>query len=126
MRDVKPGEMIVIDDEEAEPRSIMYSTCKPAHCAHCIFEYVYFARPDSIIDGESVYQARLNMGRILARETKDIKADVVISVPDSGTPAAIGYGLEAGIPCGRAHQEQIHRPDLHPATQKQRLKRGCG
>ena len=116
------GEMIVIDDEEAEPRSIMYSTCKPAHCAHCIFEYVYFARPDSIIDGESVYQARLNMGRILARETKDIKADVVISVPDSGTPAAIGYGLEAGIPFveGLTKNKYIGRTFIQP-TQKQRL-----
>ncbi|CDE94670.1 MULTISPECIES: amidophosphoribosyltransferase [Acidaminococcus] len=122
VRDVKPGEMIVIDNEETEPKSIMYSTHKPAHCAHCIFEYVYFARPDSIIDGESVYQARLNMGRILARETRGIKADVVISVPDSGTPAAIGYGLEAGIPFveGLTKNKYIGRTFIQP-TQKQRL-----
>lgn len=122
VRDVKPGEMIVIDNEETEPKSIMYSTHVPAHRAHCIFEYVYFARPDSIIDGESVYQARLNMGRILARETKGIKADVVISVPDSGTPAAIGYGLEAGIPFveGLTKNKYIGRTFIQP-TQKQRL-----
>lgn len=122
VRDVQPGEMVIIDDENAEPRSIMYADHMPKHGARCIFEYVYFARPDSIIDGESVYQARLNMGRILARETKDIKADVVISVPDSGTPAAIGYGLEAGIPFveGLTKNKYIGRTFIQP-TQKQRL-----
>jgi amidophosphoribosyltransferase len=122
VRDVKPGELIVINDEEKEPQSIMYSTHRPAHCAHCIFEYVYFARPDSIMDGESIYKARVNMGRILARETKDIHADIVISVPDSGTPAAIGYGLEAGIPFleGLTKNKYVGRTFIQP-TQKQRL-----
>ena len=70
----------------------------PAKRAHCVFEYVYFARTDSVIDKQSVYQARINMGRELAKETKDIKADIVISVPDSGTAAAVGYSLESGVP----------------------------
>jgi amidophosphoribosyltransferase len=65
--------------------------------AACIFEYVYFARPDSVLDGISVSRARRDMGRQLARERK-IEADIVISVPDSGTPAALGYSLESGIP----------------------------
>ncbi|MDD4320065.1 MAG: amidophosphoribosyltransferase [Acidaminococcaceae bacterium] len=122
VRDVAPGEMIVIEDETKEPKSIMYSTKKPKKMAHCIFEYVYFARPDSIMDGESIYEARVNMGRQLARETKDIKADIVISVPDSGTPAAIGYGLEAGIPFmeGLTKNKYIGRTFIQP-TQKQRL-----
>ncbi len=122
VRDVAPGEMIVIEDETKEPKSIMYSTKKPKKKAHCIFEYVYFARPDSIMDGESIYEARVNMGRQLARETKDIKADIVISVPDSGTPAAIGYGLEAGIPFmeGLTKNKYIGRTFIQP-TQKQRL-----
>ncbi len=122
IRDVLPGEMLVIKDDNAEPESIMYATARPEHKAHCIFEYVYFARPDSVIDGESVYLARVNMGRQLARETKQIKADVVISVPDSGTPAAIGYGMEAGIPFveGLTKNKYIGRTFIQP-TQKQRL-----
>ncbi len=122
IRDVKPGEMLVIKDDYEEPESIMYAKIKPEHKAHCIFEYVYFARPDSVIDGESVYLARINMGRQLARETKDIKADVVISVPDSGTPAAIGYGLESGIPFveGLTKNKYVGRTFIQP-TQKQRL-----
>ena len=122
VRDIKPGEMIVIEDAKAEPKSIMYTTHKPKKTAHCIFEYVYFARPDSIMDNQSIYEARVNMGRALARETKDIKADIVISVPDSGTPAAIGYGLEAGIPFveGLTKNKYIGRTFIQP-TQKQRL-----
>ena len=122
VRDVKPGEMIVIEDEKTEPKSIMYSTKNPKKTAHFVFEYVYFARPDSIMDGESIYEARVNMGRQLARETKNIKADIVISVPDSGTPAAIGYGLEAGIPFmeGLTKNKYIGRTFIQP-TQKQRL-----
>ena len=122
IRDIKPGEMIVIKDDHAEPESFMYAEEKPKHLAHCIFEYVYFARPDSEIDGESVYLARINMGRQLAKETKNIKADIVISVPDSGTPAAIGYGMEAGIPFveGLTKNKYIGRTFIQP-TQKQRL-----
>lgn len=121
VRDIQPGEMLIINDDYAEPRSIMFAEPKPACAAHCVFEYVYFARTDSIIDGQSVYEARLNMGRQLARETKDIKADVVISVPDSGTAAAIGYGLEAGIPFveGLTKNRYVGRTFIQP-TQKQR------
>ena len=70
---------------------------EPRRRASCIFEYVYFARPDSNIDGQSVYQARRNLGRIIAREAP-ADADLVLGVPDSGLPAALGYAEESGIP----------------------------
>ncbi|MBO5245270.1 MAG: amidophosphoribosyltransferase, partial [Selenomonadales bacterium] len=93
VRDVEPGEMVVIDDNGL--RSIRFAEAK--NRALCVFEYVYFARPDSIIDGISVHKARFEMGRALARESK-LKGDIVISVPDSGTTAATGFAYEAGIP----------------------------
>lgn len=122
VRDIKPGEMIVIDSDIAEPRSIMWAARHmPEHAAHCIFEYVYFARNDSIIDGQSVYQARIAMGKELAKETRDINPDIVISVPDSGTAAAIGYGMQAGIPFmeGLTKNRYVGRTFIQP-TQKQR------
>lgn len=89
LRDVEPGEIIVIDEEGLHS----YPTINPAdqHPSHCVFEYVYFARPDSTIDGINVNQARRRMGEILAMETPKLDVDMVISVPDSGTTAAIGY-----------------------------------
>ena len=121
VRDIKPGEMIVIDSDNSEPRSIMWAEKQPQHTAHCIFEYVYFARNDSTIDGQSVYDSRIQMGRELAKETKDINPDIVISVPDSGTPAAVGYALEAGIPFmeGLTKNRYVGRTFIQP-TQKQR------
>ncbi len=121
VRDIKPGEMIVIDSDNAEPRSIMWAENLPEKTAHCIFEYVYFARNDSVIDKQSVYDARIQMGRELAKETMDIHPDIVISVPDSGTPAAVGYALEAGIPFmeGLTKNRYVGRTFIQP-TQKQR------
>jgi len=95
MRDVVPGEMIVIEDHEL--KAFMFS--KGQKKAICSFEYVYLARPDSDIDGKSVYMARSQAGRILAKE-HPVDADMVIAVPDSGTVAAIGYAEESGIPFG--------------------------
>lgn len=121
VRDIKPGEMIVIDSDNAEPRSIMWADKLPERTAHCIFEYVYFARNDSVIDNQSVYDARIQMGRELAKETSDIHPDIVISVPDSGTPAAVGYALEAGVPFmeGLTKNRYVGRTFIQP-TQKQR------
>lgn len=93
VRNVKPGEIVIIDDDGIE--SIMYEEDKQK--ALCSFEFVYFARPDSVIDEESVYQSRIEAGKILARENP-VEADVVMAVPDSGTVAAIGYAEESGIP----------------------------
>ncbi len=121
LRDVRPGEMLVISSDRETPRSIMWSKHLPARTAHCVFEYVYFARNDSVIDGQDVYGARIQMGRELAKETRDIHPDIVISVPDSGTPAAIGYALEAGIPFleGLTKNRYVGRSFIQP-TQKQR------
>ena len=122
VRDVKPGEMIIIDSDNSEPRSMMWCENVPEKTGHCIFEYVYFARNDSVIDGQPVYESRVQMGRELAKETKDIiKADIVISAPDSGTPAAIGYSLESGIPFmeGLTKNRYVGRTFIQP-TQKQR------
>lgn len=94
IREIAPGEMISID--AAGVRSVRFA---PSELARCIFEYVYVARPDAAINGRSVYESRLEMGRQLAQENT-ASADVVVPVPDSGTPAAIGYAEESGIPLG--------------------------
>lgn len=94
VRDVMPGEIIVIDAMGV--RSIT-EHCNKAKMTSCIFEFVYNARPDSVVDGVSVHEARVEMGRCLARRYP-IDADVVISVPDSGNDAAIGYAQQSGIP----------------------------
>jgi len=93
VRDVEPGELVVIDENGLQS----YKFAKRTKRASCIFEHIYFARPDSIIDGQSVQAARFMMGRMLARES-GFKGDIVISVPDSGNTAATGYAFESGIP----------------------------
>jgi amidophosphoribosyltransferase len=93
VRDVEHGEVIVIDHEGL--RSIKPFPVKAAR--PCLFEYVYFSRPDSFVNGKSVYEVRKRMGRGLAREHA-VEADVVVPVPDSGVPAAMGYAQESGIP----------------------------
>lgn len=122
-RDVKPGEMLIIDSAESEPISKMWCQDMPKQCAHCVFEYVYIARNDSTIDGQDVYGARMNLGRQLAKETKGkFKADVVISVPDSGTPAAHGFAIESGLPFmeGLTKNRYVGRTFIQP-TQAQRM-----
>ena len=96
IRDVRPGELIVLSDDGV----VSYTEhCEKKKRQTCIFEYIYFARPDSVIDGVSVHASRVKAGRILAREYK-VDADVVIGVPDSGLDAALGYSRESGIPYG--------------------------
>lgn len=116
VRDILPGEMVVIDNEGI--KSYPFATDEKK--AGCIFEYIYFARPDSVIDGQSVHDARFMMGRVLAREAK-FKGDIVISVPDSGTTAATGYAYESGIPFveGLIKNRYIGRTFIQP-TQKKR------
>jgi amidophosphoribosyltransferase len=95
VRDVLPGELVVVDS-----RGIRSSTfCEPVQSAlgQCIFEHVYFARPDSIVFGQSVHESRLRLGRRLAQEAP-AKADIVVPIPDSGTAAALGYSQQSGIP----------------------------
>jgi amidophosphoribosyltransferase len=93
IRDVEPGEIVVINDQGV--RSIKPFTRAPER--FCVFEYIYFARPDSVVEGMPVYEARKRIGAELARET-NVPADVIVPVPDSGVPAAMGYALESGIP----------------------------
>jgi amidophosphoribosyltransferase len=97
VRDVLPGEIVTITSKGIESNTSM---CQKK-TARCIFEYIYFARPDSRIDGMGVYESRVNAGRILAK-THPVDADVVVGVPESGNPAALGYSLESGIPYGNA------------------------
>lgn len=118
IRDVAPGEMVVIDEAGLHSHWFAENDTQ----ALCIFEYIYFARPDSIIDGQSVYQARFEMGRQLARES-GYKADIVISVPDSGTTAALGFSREAGIPFaeGLMKNRYIGRTFIQPEQKKRDL-----
>lgn len=95
IRDVEPGEIVVIDGNGLRSIKDNCGECSKL----CIFEFIYFARPDSYIEGSSVYEARKEMGRILARE-HPAEADLVIGVPDSGLSAALGYAEESGIPYG--------------------------
>lgn len=118
IRDVKPGEIVVIDKNGL--RSIQ--TVTPDKSAHCVFEYIYFARPDSRIDGINVYKARRELGKQLARECK-MDADLVISVPDSGTASALGYAEEAGLPFeeGLMKNRYIGRTFIQPTQQMREL-----
>lgn len=94
VRDVKPGEIVIIDSEGLHS---CFMEGIPEKSAMCIFEYVYFARPDSVLDGVSVYDARKEAGRLLARHCP-VEADIVSGVPDSGNVAARGFAEESGIP----------------------------
>jgi amidophosphoribosyltransferase len=119
LRDVAPGEVVVIEDSKITHSSI---ALKPAACPGglCIFEYVYFARPDSVIDQLSVYEARYKMGEILASE-HPVQADAVCGVPDSGIEAALGYAAYSGIPLvsGFVKNRYIGRSFIYP-VQSQR------
>jgi amidophosphoribosyltransferase len=93
VRDVEAGEIVVLDRNGVTS----IKPFSPTQRRFCVFEYIYFARPDSVIEGESVYEARKRIGAELAREAP-VEADVVVPVPDSGVPAALGYSAASGIP----------------------------
>jgi amidophosphoribosyltransferase len=111
VRDVEPGEAILIDADGLRSAQILPSTRR----AFCIFEDIYFARPDSIIGGRRLYPMRMRMGAELARE-HPVDADVVIGVPDTGTPAAIGYAQASGIPYveGLIKNRYVNRTFIKP------------
>lgn len=115
IRDVRPGEIVSLQDGEIT--SFMPEEDKKK--GHCVFEYIYFSRPDSTLDQINVYEAREKSGKILAREYP-AEADVVIGVPDSGTPAAIGYATESGIPYSAAliKNKYIGRSFVEPSKEK--------
>jgi amidophosphoribosyltransferase len=112
VRDVEPGELIVLDSSGVHS----LRPFPPAERRFCVFEYIYFARPDSIVEGSSVYEARKRIGAELAREAA-VPADVVIPVPDSGVPAAIGYAAEARIPfeLGIIRNHYVGRTFIEPS-----------
>jgi amidophosphoribosyltransferase len=119
IRDVEPGELLIFE----EGREIVSIKVFEPTPKHCIFEYVYFARPDSSVFGQSVYKTRKNMGKELAR-IKPIDADIVIPVPDGGVPAAIGYSQESGIPyeMGIMRNHYIGRTFIEPTQEMRDLK----
>jgi amidophosphoribosyltransferase len=111
VREVEPGEMIVVDARGIES----HRPFLPAVERFCIFEHVYFARPDSIIGGRSVYEVRKELGRQLARE-HPVEADIVIPIPDSGVPAALGYSEESATPfeMGLIRNHYVGRTFIEP------------
>lgn len=118
IRDIEPGEVVVFDEKGAQS----HKPFSPQPPRPCIFEYIYFARPDSINDGRSVYDTRKRMGEELARETH-VEADVVVPVPDSGVPAALGYSRQSGIPfeLGIIRNHYVGRTFIQPTQSVREL-----
>ncbi len=116
MREVDPGEIIEITSEGLKSYKFEAESTGKRKSAHCVFEHVYFARPDSVVFGKSVYSSRKKFGEQLAMES-GIEADVVIPVPDSGVPSAIGYSQKSGIPFefGIIRNHYIGRTFIQPA-----------
>ncbi len=114
VREVAPGEMVIISEKGVES----FRPFEPAKPRFCVFEHVYFSRPDSVIGGRSVYESRRAIGVELAREAP-VEADMVCPVPDSGTPAAIGYSQESGIPyaMGIIRNQYMGRTFIEPSEQ---------
>jgi amidophosphoribosyltransferase len=118
VRDIENGEMVVFDEDGAQS----YRICPPLPPRPCIFEYIYFSRPDSVIGGRSVYNVRKTCGTELARESP-ASADVVTPVPDSGVPAAIGYAQASGIPyeLGIIRNHYVGRTFIEPTQHIRQL-----
>ena len=119
VRDINAGEMVVIDQHGLRSMSPFRSVEK----RFCIFEYVYFARPDSFMEGHSVYEMRKNIGAVLAKESPVAGADVVVPVPDSGVPSAIGYSQASGVPfeLGIIRNHYVGRTFIEPTAQIRNL-----
>ncbi len=118
VRDVEPGEIVVINDQGV--RSVKPFTRTASR--FCVFEYIYFARPDSVMEGISVYEARKRIGAELARESA-VEADMVVAVPDSGVPAAMGYSQVSGIPfeLGIIRNHYVGRTFIEPTDRVRHL-----
>ncbi|OUS22034.1 amidophosphoribosyltransferase [Rhodobacterales bacterium 59_46_T64] len=115
VRDIEPGEMVVISEKDGVESTFPF---RPRKSRFCIFEHVYFSRPDSVIGGRSVYETRRQIGVELAKEAP-VEADLVCPVPDSGTPAAIGFSQESGIPyaMGIIRNQYMGRTFIEPTEQ---------
>jgi amidophosphoribosyltransferase len=115
IREIAPGELVTVDGTRVT--SEMLPLAAPAHRAHCVFELIYFARPDSTVYAQSVHMSRKKMGEMLAR-SDDVKADIVIAVPDSGNSAALGYSTASGIPLeqGLTRNHYMGRTFIQPTA----------
>jgi amidophosphoribosyltransferase len=118
VRDIEPGEVIVFDEKGEE----IHKPFPPQPARPCIFEYIYFARPDSIVGGRSVYEVRKGFGAQLARESH-VDVDVVVPVPDSGVPAAVGYSQASGVPfeLGIIRNHYVGRTFIQPTQSVREL-----
>jgi amidophosphoribosyltransferase len=115
VREVEPGEVVIIDGTGMRSERLFPGARPPARLGRCVFEHIYFARPDSVLFGKSVYAARHGMGKRLAVE-HPVEADLVMPVPDSGVPAAIGYSEQSGIPfaMGLVRSHYVGRTFIEP------------
>jgi len=122
VREVEPGEIVVCTREDGQIKVESIHPFPPQNVRPCVFEYIYFARPDSVVGGKSVYNVRKRLGEELARESA-VEADVVIPVPDSGVPAAIGYAAESGIPfeLGIIRNHYVGRTFIEPTQHIRQL-----
>jgi amidophosphoribosyltransferase len=118
IRDIDPGEVVVLNGKTVQS----FHPFAPAPHKFCIFEYIYFARPDSSVEGRSVYEMRKNIGVELAKESP-IDADIIVPVPDSGIPSAIGYAQESGIPfdLGIIRNHYVGRTFIQPTDRIRHL-----
>jgi len=116
LREIAPGEMIIINE-----KGIKSVQLAPSNPKHDIFEYVYFARPDSVLNGKLIYEVRKNFGKTLAREFK-VEVDAIVPVPDTATPVALGYSEESGIPIEMAlvKNRYVHRTFIEPDKKSRR------
>jgi len=115
VREVEPGELVIIDGDGLRSERLFPAAERPARLGRCVFEHIYFARPDSVLFGRSVYDVRQGFGRQLAKD-HPVAADVVIPVPDSGVPAAIGYAHQSGVPfaMGLVRSHYVGRTFIEP------------
>jgi amidophosphoribosyltransferase len=118
VRDIEPGEIVAID--RSGVRSL--KPFSPQQPRFCVFEYIYFARPDSMLEGHSVYAARKRIGQELARESP-VEADLIVPVPDSGVPAAMGFAEQSGVPfeLGIIRNHYVGRTFIEPTDQIRHL-----
>ncbi len=118
-RDIAPGEIVIIDDDGLHT----HMPFPPARQRPCVFEYIYFARPDSLTGGTSIYDSRKRIGAELARESHPFEADIVVPVPDSGVPAALGYANEANVPfeLGLIRNHYVGRTFIEPEDEIRHL-----
>ena len=122
VRDVKPGEMVIFEEGKDEFKSVqLFENVDPRICA---FEYIYFARPDSVVEGKNVYNIRKKLGEVLAKKCAHIKADFVVPVPDSGVPAALGFAAQSGVPFELAivRNHYVGRTFIEPTQEMRNLK----